>query len=100
MLTFLPGCTRLQKVLVRVEFVEAPMEGTAVKIRCHSASPTQIVPLGVHENVGRFSTMGVRILPAPSSPQGVQGYTVLSSCHAAGPEQPLMWGHVVMRGVL
>ena len=97
-LTFLPGCTRLQQALVRIG--GAPTEGHAVKIRCHSASPTCIVPLGVHEDARARSEVGVRFLPGPPSPQGVQSYTVLCACHAAGPQQPLKWGHVVMRGVM
>lgn len=96
-LTFLPGCTRLQQVLVRIN--GAPTEGYAVKIRCHSASPTRIVPLGVRENARGGSDMGVRFLPGPPSPQE-ESYTVLSACHAAGPQQPLQWGHVVTRGVI
>ena len=44
--------------------------------------------------------VGVRFLPMPPSSQGVQAYTVIFTCHAAGPEQALKWGHVVMPGVL
>ena len=107
-LTFLPGCTRLQKVLVRL--IEAPLEGTAVKIRCHACSPTCIAPLNVHASqtdrvctlvyAGDFCEVGVEFLPGPPSPQGVQRYTVLWACHAAGPQQPYTWGHVVMPGFL
>ena len=107
-LTFLPGCTRLRQVLV--QFDEEPTEGTVVNIRCHSASPTRIVPLGVHAsqtgNVrthvydGCFCEVGVQFLPGPPPPQGVQSYSIVYACHAAGPQQPLMWGHVVVPGIL
>ena len=106
-LTFLPGCTRLQEVVVRYgEY--APDDGTAVKIRCHCCSSTCIVPLNVHACLsgnlrthvydGPFKEVGVQFLPGPPCPQGVQKYTVMFACHAAGPQQPLMWGHVVMPG--
>ena len=108
-LTFLPGCTRLQEVLVRIPKAYT-VEGTAAKIRCHCSSPTCIVPLDVHpgtaENIGwegdcsHLSIVGVQFLPGPPSPQDVPGHTVLHACHAAGPQQPLKWGHLVMHGFL
>ena len=108
-LTFLPGCTRLLKVLVR--FGEyAPADGTAVRIRCHACSSACIVPLNfyacrgdnvrMHYYEGPFSDVGVQLLPGPPPRQGEQSYTVMYACHAAGPQQPLTWGHVVMPGFL
>jgi hypothetical protein len=106
-LTFLPGCTRLQEVLVRIPKAYT-VEGTAAKIRCHCSSPTCIVPLDVHPgtqdkhgiNNTHLSIVGVQFLPGPPAPQGVPGHTVLHACHAAGPQQPLKWGHLVMHGFL
>ena len=109
-LTFLPGCTQLQQVLVQITD-EDLTEGTTVKIRCHSGSPTCVVPMDVHARAAEqmrvygyasgFSEVGVQFLPGPSSAQGVQrAYTVLYACHAAGPQQPLTWGHVVVPGFL
>ena len=108
-LTFLPGCTRLRKVLVRL-FNENLTEGPAAKIRCHSGSPTCVVPMDVHSRAAEhmrvhgyasgYSEVGVHLLPGPPSPQNVPGYTILYACHAAGPQQPLLWGHVVMPGLL
>ena len=106
-LTFLPGCTRLQEVLVRIPKAYT-VEGTAAKIRCHCSSPTCIVPLDVHPgtqdkhgiNNTHLSIVGVQFLPGPPAPQGVPGHTVLHACHAAGPQQPLKWGHLVMPGFL
>ena len=107
-LTFLPGCTRLREVVVRIgEY--APTSGTAVKIRCHACSSACIAPMDVkasgdsariHDFDGPFSEMGVRLLPGPPSPQGVQSHTVIYACHAAGPQQPLVWSHAVMPGFL
>ena len=108
-LTFLPECTRLQEVVVQFgEF--GPTNGSAVKIRCHACSSTCIVPLNVrafsdndermHVYDGPLSEVGVQFLPGPPPPQGVQRHTVLFAYHAAGPPQPLMWGHVVMPGFL
>ena len=107
-LTFLPGCTRLKHVLVRVSNGDLA-EGTAAKIRCHSGSPMCVVPMDVHARgaehrrvhgyASQFSEMGVELLPGPLSPPSVQrAYTVLHACHAAGPQQPLRWGHVVVPG--
>ena len=103
-LTFLPGCTRLRQVLVG--FVdEHPNEGTVVKIRCHSGSPTCIVPLGLHASqAGRvrtdFGEVGVELLPGPPCPQGVQSHTVLHICHFVGPQQAFVWCHAVVPGFL
>ena len=111
-LAFLPGCKLLREVLVqfRKQAKRLPAEGTAVKIRCHSCSPTCIVPLDPHARAAAFrrahgyedcfTRVGVQLLPGPPSPQGVQDYTVLYTCHAAGPQQSLEWGHVVMPGRL
>ena len=108
-LTFLPGCTRLQEVLVQLPN-KYLTEGTGAKIRCHPCSPTCIVPMDVlaraeeHRRMygcARLSEVGIQFLPGPPSPQGVQrAYTVLYTCHAAGPQQPLMWGHIVVPGLL
>ena len=109
-LTFLPGCTRLQKALVRLPN-GLTTEGTAVKIRCHCGSPTSVVPMDVHACAAEhrrvhgyacsfFSAVGVHFLPGSASLQGAPSYTVLHSCHAAGPQQPLTWGHVVMPGIV
>ena len=106
-LTFLPGCTRLTTVLVGFTR-DFTVEGAAAKIRCHCSSPTCIVPMDVlagaaeHQRVHGYSGLsqvGVRLLPGPPSTQAVP-YTVLHACHAAGPQQPLMWGHLVMHGIL
>ena len=109
-LIFLPGCTRLQKVLVQLP-CEDLTEGTAVKIRCHRGSPNCIVPLDAHACAAEYrlvhgydscvSELGVDFLPEPASLQHVSAYTVLNACHAAGLQQPLKWGHhVVMPGIL
>ena len=97
-LTFLPGCTRLQQVLVRLSKVYLT-KYTMAKIRCHSASPTRIKPLLFDEAASQFTTptVGVQVLPGPPSPQG---YTVLHECPAAGPQQPFKWSHVVVPGFL
>ena len=109
-LTLLPGCTRLQQVLVK--FPEwLTVEGAAVKIRCHPPSPACIVPVELHAgtaahigtrgvNESHLRIVGVQFLPGPPPPQDVPGYTVLHACHAAGPQQPLVWGHLVMPGLL
>ena len=108
-LTLLPECTRLQKVLVQIpdRFLT---EGTTVKIRCHCGSPACLVPVDVHACAKEqrrvngitsyLSEVGVQILPGPPSLQGARRCTVLYECHAAGPQQPLVWGHVVKRGWL
>ena len=112
-LTFLPGCTRLQQVLVRLPS-EDLTERTEAKVRCqiccHSGSPTCIVPMDVHARAAEhmrvhgdasyFSEVGVQLLPGPPSPQGVQRYAVSFVSRAPGPQQPLMWSHVVMPGAL
>ena len=104
-LTFLPGCTRLLKVLVQYGQCD-PTNGSIIKIHCHCCSSMCIVPLNVHACLsGNVSTdpsneVGVQFLPGPPGTQGVQWYTVLYACHAAGPQQPLVWGHVVMPGFL
>ena len=107
-LTFLPGCARLREVLVR--FLDTPGEGTAVKIRCHCCSRRCIAPLDLfaglnkgaplHVHACSVKKVGVRFLPMPLSADGVQGYTIMYSCHAAGSESTPMWGHVVMPGCL
>ena len=103
MLTLLPGCTRLQLVLVRLAD-EDFTEGPTAMIRCHSASPARISPLRLNEARPRwarqFTTVGAEFLPGPPSPQGVKEYTVLWACRPAGPQQPLMWGYAVVPGVL
>jgi hypothetical protein len=95
-LTFLPGCNRLQEVVVH--FPGPPVEGAAVKIRCHCCSQRCIVPMdgcaGIHSDVI------VKFLHMPSSEQGGNDYTVLSECHATGPEQAPWWGRAVMPGIL
>ena len=110
-LAFLPGCTRLQHVCVH--FVGDLVESTAVKIRCHPCSPSSILPVDVHARAADrwchscghgdaccVTEVGVQFLPGPPSPPGVQGYTVLCECHAIGPQQPLVWDHAVMPGLL
>ena len=95
-LTFLPGCTRLQQVLVRFcGQLSAPTEGTAVEIRCHSASPMRIMPPDGHGYAGPISGMGVQFHPMPPSSQWVQAYTVIYTCHVA-----LKQDHFVMPDVL
>ena len=92
LLTLLPGCTRLRTVLVH--FIGRPVEGAAIKIRCHCRSRRCIVPMGFHNGVN------IRFLHMQNSEQGVQESTVLSSYDAAVPGQPLVWGHAVMPGIL
>jgi hypothetical protein len=103
-LTILPGCTELRDV--HVQFYRSlyascdrpeVVEGTSVKIRCHCTSQSCIKPLDASAGLGE---VGMHFLPMPPSSQGVQAYTVNFTCHAAGPEEPLKWGHVVMPGVL
>ena len=101
-LTFLPGCTRLQEVLVQFNNNDG-IEGTDVRIRCHPCSPSCIVPLGVNEYATGYSKVGVQLLQGTPPPQGVQSYTVLHVCHAIGPlgpQQPFLWCHAVMPGLL
>ena len=94
-LTLLPGCIRLQKVLVRL--VGMVSEGSMIRIRCFCPNPTCIAPL--HLGAGPNSTWsyeaGIQFLPVAPSTQALQGHTVLFASHAAGPKQPLEWGHVV-----
>ena len=101
-LTFLPGCIRLQTVHLRLpdEFLNAGTSVATAKIRCHCVSPTCLVPMDVRGCANLSCEIGVQFLPGPPSPQGVQRYTVLYICHAAGYQQPLVWGHVVMPGSL
>ena len=96
LLTFLPGCARLQEVLVH--FPVRPFQGATVKLRCHCCSRRCIVP--VNGCVGNHSDVIVKFLHMPSSEQGVKDYTVLSECHATGPEQAPWWGRAVMPGIL
>ena len=106
LLTLLPGCTPLQEVVVQGR----PGEGAAVKIRCHRRSRRCIVPVDgyadPHNKVpkvahaGSQDDMAVKLLHMPPSEQGVQDYTVLCACHAAGPEQARVWGHAVMPGIV
>ena len=108
LLTLLPGCTRLGEVVVH--FSGKPVEGAAVKIRCHGFSRRCIVPVDGYAhnykrapeevNVDTVSIVRVRFLQRPPSEQGVQECTVLYGCHVAGPEEPPMWGHAVMPGIL
>ena len=108
LLTFLSGCAQLRDVLVQI--FDTPTEGASVKIRCHCNSESCIVPFVGHiepiddelpwDLTPGQEEVGVRLLPTPASPQAVQPYTVLFTCHAAGPEQAPKWGHVVMPGVL
>ena len=109
LLTFLPGCTRLQEVVVVVPFMDGPIEGAAFKIRCHCCSRRCIVPVAVYAKDSWHSNIVfedeemyavVNFVHAPSSKQGVQACTVLYACHADGPEQDALWGHAVMPGIL
>ena len=90
-LTLLPGCLRLQEVLVR--YFYAPRESSVVSIRCYCSSPSCIVPL--HVGAGLAHELGVQFLPVAPSTEVMRDYTVVFACHAAGPKQPLKWGHVV-----
>ena len=94
LLTLLPGCTRLQEVVVH--FNGRPIEGAAVRIRCHCCSRGCIVPVDGYGGV--VNDVGVNFLPP--SELGVQECTVLYACHSAGPEQARVWGHAVMPGIL
>ena len=95
-LTFLPGCTQLRDVRVQF-YYSMPRAGACVKIRCHCASQDCIKPL---DACAGLEEVGVRFLPLPPSSQGVRAYTVIFTCHAAGPEQAVKWGHVVVPGLL
>ena len=109
LLTLLPGCTRLQKVVV--QFKGTHVEGTAVWIRCHCCNRRCIVPVDgafyhkrlpeeVWDGTVMISDVAVKFLHMPPSKLGVQDYTILFECHAAGPEQALVWDHDVMPGIL
>ena len=88
LLTLLPGCTRLREVVV--DFMERPVEGAAVKIRCHCCSRRCIVTVGAYDVVVKFLHM----------PSSEQECTVLCSGHAAGPGHTSWWDHAVMPGIL
>ena len=103
-LKFQPGCTELRDVHVQFfSYLDPPnnrpkiTEGTSVKICCHSTSERCIRPFDACAGVFE---VGVRFLPMPPSSQDVQAYTVTFTCHAAGPEEALQWGHVVTPGIL
>ena len=106
LLTLLPGCARLQEVIVRGK----PGEGAALKIRCHCRSVRCIVPVDgyassdnrVPEEVhaGNQDGIVVKFLHMPPSKQGVQDCTVLCACPAAGPDQARVWGHAVTPGIV
>ena len=98
-LTFLPGCTRLHDVRVHCDH-KLQREGALVEICCHCSSQDCIIPLDACTGLVGSVEVGVQFLPMPPSSQGVQPYTVIYKCQAAGPEQALKWGHVVMPGVL
>ena len=108
LLTLLPGCTRLQEVVVH--FMGGPVEGAAVKIRCHSCSPRCTMPVVGHADddhkvpeevsAGAYNDVVVNFVRVACSEEGVRECTVLYACHAAGPEQAPLWGHAVMPGIL
>ena len=110
LLTFLPGCTRLQRVAVF--FMGKPVDGAAVKIRCHCCSRGCIMPVNAYaglyitvpkEVYAGVNSAVVNFLQMPPSGHGAHGAqqsTVLYACHAAGPKQVPMWGHAVMPGIL
>ena len=91
LLTLQPGCARLREV--HVNFMERPIEGVAVKIRCPCCSRRCIVTVDAYDMVVKFLHM-------PSSEQGVQECTVLCSGHAPRPEESPVWGYAVMPGIL
>ena len=95
-LTLLPGCTRLQEVVVH--FPGTPVKGAGVAIRCHCCSRRCIVPEEVH--AGDHSDVVVKFLHLPSSQQGVQECTILFAVQPAWHEQAPLWGHAVMPGIL
>ena len=107
LLTLLPGCIRLREVVVRCG---QAVEGAAVKIRCHGISRRCIVPVDGYAQyynkmseelyAGTVRNVVVKFLEMPPSEEGVQECTVLYGCHAAGPEQPPLWGRAVMPGIL
>ena len=108
LLTFLPGCTRLQEVIVH--FMGQPVEGATVKIRCHCCSQRCIEPVYGYARfynetpeevyAGAYNDIFVKFLHRPSPEQGVHEYTVLYSCHAAEPEQRPLCFHAVLPGGL
>ena len=92
-----------------MQFLDAPKEGTTVKIRCHCNSQKCIAPFEgraswsdkpIWDWAAGLDEVGVRFLQPPASPQGVQPYTVLFTRLAARFKQAPKWGHVVMAGVL
>ena len=95
-LTFLPGCTEVCEVHVQF-YNNLPIEGTSVKICCHCTSQKCIMPLDVGAGL---EEVGIRFLPVPPASEGLQAYTFIYTCHAAGPQQPLKWGYAVLPGVL
>ena len=107
-LTFLPGCTQLRDA--RVQFHDSlPKKGTSVKICCHSTSQRCIVPLedcaedfdeDTIESGVMLEEVGIQLLPMPASPQDLQAYSILYSCHTNRPKQAPRWGHVVKPGIL
>ena len=110
LLTLLPGCTRLQEVVVVVRNMGRPIEGAAVKIRCHCCSQRCIVPAMGYASfyskepkkmkAGAATDVIVRFVHMPPSEQGVQDCTLLYACHAAGPKQAPLWGCDLMPGIL
>lgn len=98
-LTLLHGCTRLQEVLVRFQTV--PIEGTAVRIRCHCSRRRCIVPFNPHTGQAKelplVDVVGVHFLPMHPHGQGTRIYTIMYAYHATEFQRP-MWGHVVMPG--
>ena len=97
-LTLLPGCIRLQEVLVQYFAGPGPGVGSEVRICCYPASPTCIVPTFLHVQASQAAPadkVGIQFRPVAPSTQARQGYIVTFACHADGPQQPLKWGHVV-----
>ena len=93
-LTFLPECTQLRNVYVGL-YNSNPKVGNYVKIRCHCNGQRCIKLLDACDGA-----MGVQFLPLSLEPLGLQAYTVIYACHAAGLEQAPKWGQVVVPGVL
>ena len=109
LLTFLPGCTRLREVVVVARTVGRPIEGAAVKIRCHCSQRCIVPVVGYASScskvpkkvkAGAANDVVVNFVHMPCSEQGVQECTLLYACHAAGPKQAPLWGFDLMQGIL
>ena len=108
LLTFLPGCTRLQEVVVH--FMGGRVKGAAVNIRGHCCNRGYIEPVDGYASfdksvleemyAGVVNGVAVKFRHMPSPELGAEECTILCTCHAAEPGQASLWGHAVMPGIL